>query len=72
MMNLPEPEQIQNAKPYIPKCAKCGDRGYTNCPEARAPDGGDFMAVAFDRGTACTCAQGRWFAAKQLEWIGVK
>ncbi len=53
----------------IPKCPLCGNYGYVNCPQAKAPNGGDFLAIAFQEGTACTCAAGAEFAKNQLEWI---
>ncbi len=51
-----------------PTCPRCGNHGFTNCPTAIAPHG-DLIALAYRRGTACTCASGREFARQQMEWV---
>lgn len=54
----------------VPKCPLCGNWGYVNCPQAKAPErGGDLIAIAFEQGTACTCAAGAEFARNQMEWM---
>jgi hypothetical protein len=55
-------------RPYAPYCGRCEDRGYLNCPEARAPDGGDYIAIAFQRATSCNCVYGAQFAENQEAW----
>lgn len=53
----------------VPKCPLCRNYGYVNCPQAILPDGRDLIAVAFEKGTACTCAAGVEFAKNQMEWM---
>ena len=53
----------------VPRCPLCGNYGYVNCPQAKAPNGGDFIAIAFLEGTACTCGAGSEFARNQMEWL---
>lgn len=53
----------------VPKCPLCQNFGYVNCPQAKAPGGGDFLAIAFREGTACSCAAGAEFAKNQMEWL---
>jgi len=54
--------------PNFPKCPLCGNWGYTNCPQAKAP-AGDYLAIAFREGAACSCAAGAEFAKNQMEWM---
>lgn len=53
----------------VPKCRLCGNRGYVNCPQGHAPNGGCFIAIAFEQGTACSCPAGAQFAKDQMEWM---
>lgn len=53
----------------VPRCPLCQNYGYVNCPQAKAPNGGDFLAVAFQQGTACSCPAGAQFAQDQMEWM---
>jgi hypothetical protein len=59
----PAPQKVN-----VPVCPLCRGYGYTGCAEAQLPDG-DVMAVAFERGTACSCAAGSEFARAQMEWL---
>ncbi len=61
----PTPQSI----PKGPVCPLCGNWGYTNCPQAKAPNGGDFIAIAFRYGTACSCAAGAEFAQNQMAFM---
>lgn len=63
------PEQTIPITGTVPKCPLCGNRGYVNCPEAHAPGGGCFIAIAWEKGTACSCPAGAQFAKDQMEWM---
>lgn len=63
-------QQLKLPAIAMPKCPRCQNWGYVNCPEAQLPDGsGDYIAIAFEKGTACTCAAGQEFANFQLQWL---
>lgn len=59
-------QQLQLSTPV---CPRCENRGYTNCPQARAPGGGDYIAIALRSGTACSCPIGAEFAKNQMIWM---
>lgn len=64
----PEPQHM-TISGTVPQCPLCGNRGYVSCPSAHAPHGGDFLAIAWERGTACSCPAGAQFAKDQMEWM---
>lgn len=56
----------KSEKQYQPACELCGDHGFTGCPEA-ITDRGDLIELAFKKGVACICVEGRWFGERQVE-----
>ena len=67
--NADQPE-ASKTKPYIPKCPLCQDQGFTGCPEAILPNGRTLIAIALEKGKACTCSTwGGWFAEMQAKWF---
>ncbi len=50
------------------QCAKCRGYGFTGCDEAINPSG-VFIAIAFEKGVACSCPSGVEFGNFQMEWM---
>lgn len=67
LFDHPAPDTKTDA--IFPKCQICGNWGYTDCPQAKAPNGGDYVVTAFREGTACSCPAGAEFAKNQMEWM---
>jgi len=70
LFEQPDPVTSLKVIGTVPNCPLCGNWGYVNCPQAKAPNGhGDFIAIAFREGTACSCPAGAEFAKNQLEFL---